>query len=497
MSGDAVLASPCSPLAELDRAAVETYLNARFADKGLGIPPAPVLHHRSGGQPFLMQALVKQWLARHLLAPVEDGWRLTVDLDTLAGSIPITARAMIEKRLMDLSLDARQTLEAASAIGPEFPITLVAAILDSSYELQERRCAALAGRDGMLVETGLSLEPDETIATRYAFRHALYQDVIYDQLSAGRRCILHRRAGQYLETAHAGCTDALAASLAVHFERGHDLTRASHYYQQVSQKAMARHAPREAVICLEKAILLLKQLPENPERDQRELDLLLALGHPLTATTSWASPALERTYSRAGELCQRLNNRSQRFPILWGLWACRILRAEYAAARGAAAELLPIAAGLEDDGLRLEAHIAVGLTQMWSGEFIAARDSLEQALALYDMERHRQHTLIYGQDPRMLCLAHRAWLNAWLGFPEQARRDIDTALLQARNVEHPYNLVFAMAYQTILALYLDDIPHLQDCVAQTTAYAIDYGFGQWLNFARFFEGWAWTDTGES
>ncbi len=292
---------------------VEAYLRARFADAGLAARLAPVLYQRSGGQPFLMNALVEQWLARQLLASVDGEWRLTGGLDVLASSVPITARELIEKRLAPLNFDERQTLEAASVLGAEFTTALLAAVLDRDRDAQERRCGALARRNGLLRETGLSLEPDETISTRYAFRHVLYQDVIYDQLSAGQRCFLHRRAGHALETAHAGDTLAVATALAQHFEQGRDPDRAIRYYQQVSQTALARHAPREAALCLEKALALLQHLPESAERGRRELELQLALDSPLMATTRWASQAQEGAYPpspsknspSAGKTCAR------------------------------------------------------------------------------------------------------------------------------------------------------------------------------------------------
>ena len=249
------------PLMELEPAAVEAYLRARFADAGLAARLAPVLYQRSSGQPFLMNALVEQWLARQLLASVDGEWRLTGGLDVLASSVPITARGLIEKRLATLNFDERQTLEAASVLGAEFTTALLAAVLDRNRDVQERRCVALARRDGLLREAGLSLEPDETISTRYAFRHVLYQDVIYDQLSAGQRCFLH-----------AGATLAVATALAQPFEQGRDPDRASRYYQQASQTALSRHAPREAALCLEKALSLLQHLPESAERNRREFE---------------------------------------------------------------------------------------------------------------------------------------------------------------------------------------------------------------------------------
>lgn len=248
------------PLAELEPMAVETYLHGRFADAKLASRLAPVLHRRCGGQPFLMHALIEQWLARHLLVSTGGEWRLTTHLDTLASSIPITARELIESRLADLSLDERQTLEAASVMDAEFSTVLIAAVLDSDHDLQERRCAALTSRHGLLTETGLSLEPDEAHATRYAFRHALYRDVIYDQLTAGRRSFLHRRIEQALEIAHARCVEA---------------------------RIFAGRVLRVG------SLPTRTRIGGSQDRQEHVAGPLGGLNHPPITTTTWATPALE------------------------------------------------------------------------------------------------------------------------------------------------------------------------------------------------------------
>jgi hypothetical protein len=46
----------------------------------------------------------------------------------------------------------------------------------------------------------------------------------------------------------------------------------------------------------------------SPERIQRELLLQLAIGPVLSAVKSWATPEVERAYTRARELCERLGD---------------------------------------------------------------------------------------------------------------------------------------------------------------------------------------------
>ncbi len=192
------------PLAELESTAVEAYLIARFADTRLVSRLVPVLYRRCGGQPFLLSTVVESWLSERLLAPVDGRWQLTQDLDALSNGIPAGARELLERRLAGLEEGHRQTLEAASIVGAAFTTTLVAALLDSDKETQECRCATLAGPYGILTDAGLSLEPHETIATRYAFRNALYRDVVYQRMGATRRFLMHRRIEQVLSRVNAG-----------------------------------------------------------------------------------------------------------------------------------------------------------------------------------------------------------------------------------------------------------------------------------------------------
>ena len=65
----------------------------------------------------------------------------------------------------------------------------------------------------------------------------------------------------------------------------------------------------EAVAQLQKGLDLLKSMPDNPARQQQELDLRIALGQALTATKGWGSPLVGETYARAHLLAEQLDGR--------------------------------------------------------------------------------------------------------------------------------------------------------------------------------------------
>ena len=153
----------------------------------------------------------------------------------------------------------------------------------------------------------------------------------------------------------------------------------------------------EAIAHLTKGLELLKTLPDTPERIQQELTLQLALGMPLMATKGYAAPEVEQAYARARELCQQMGETPQLFPVLWGLWVFYQVRGEFQTARELAEQLL----SLGPERPRLGSPPggpprALGETLFSLGEFVSAREHLEQGIALYDPQQHRSHAFLYG-----------------------------------------------------------------------------------------------------
>ena len=67
-------------------------------------------------------------------------------------------------------------------------------------------------------------------------------------------------------------------------------------------------------------------------------------------------------YSRAEALCDRLGERADIFPALWGQWLFRWGRGELDAAWRLCEKLLALAEKFGDPGLKLQAHHAAWAT---------------------------------------------------------------------------------------------------------------------------------------
>jgi hypothetical protein len=301
----------------------------------------------------------------------------------------------------------------------------------------EERCEALVAQQ-LLYPLGATTWPDGTVATRYAFVHALYQQVVYERLGAGRRVRLHQWLGECLEAAYGAQAGEIAAELAEHFVRGQDARRAVPYLRRAAENAAQRSAPVEAIRHLTRGLEILTTMPETPERLQQELDLQVPLGAAWAQIRGWAAPEVGQAYARARALCQCLGEPSQLPVVLWGqfLWCAQ--RAEVQTAHELAEHLLTLAQRQADPALLLSAHATLGMTLFIRGEVAVAHGHLARGSALYVPAYHRTLVARYGLDLGVVARCFMA-LSLWpLGAPEQALAQMDEARTLAQDLSHPY-----------------------------------------------------------
>src|SRR5262245_34810095 len=208
---------------------------------------AQEIHRRTEGNPLFVVNVVHDIVRRGGLEQVEEQWVMTPRADAAAARLPESLRQMVERQLDDLGDAERGVLEVASVAGAEFSATAVAVGLEAPVEEVEERCATLARREQFLQPCRSEEWPDGTVAAAYGFRHALYGEVTYASVPAGRRAQLHRRIGERIELAYGARAAEVAAQLAVHFERGNDAARAVHHLRQAAANALRRNAHREAI----------------------------------------------------------------------------------------------------------------------------------------------------------------------------------------------------------------------------------------------------------
>src|SRR4030095_11493963 len=142
----------------------------------------------------------------------------------------------------------------------------------------------------------------------YVFKHALIQDAAYQSLLKSTRQHYHQRIAQVLAAQFPETTEVEPELLAHHSTEAGLTEQAVHYWYQAGQSAIQRSAHVEAIAHLRQGLALLQTLPETPQRLQREVDMLIALGASLIATKGYGAPEVEQTYLRAQHLCAHLDD---------------------------------------------------------------------------------------------------------------------------------------------------------------------------------------------
>ena len=221
----------------------------------------------------------------------------------------------------------------------------------------------------------------------------------------------------------------IAATLAVHFERGCDPGRAVRY-RPGQENAAERHAHHRGHRARHEGMSAARHPPETPVRAQQELDLLLALG-PALMYQGPAAPEVDQTYARARRYAHRSAS-PQLFPTLRA-WRFYLNRGLLPTARELGEQLLGLAQGAAAPTSLPEAHAALGTT-FYVGEYVPPAH-IEQGFTSPISRRSRLWDSAMVR--RVRCLAVAAWTLWCLGLPPQALQRGQEALAQAQAFAHP------------------------------------------------------------
>jgi predicted ATPase len=135
--------------------------------------------------------------------------------------------------------------------------------------------------------------------------HALYRDFLYDHLLSKRRVLLHRRAGETLERVYGNQGARIAGSLASHFERGRDFSRAVTYFIGAGETALSRFAYAEAAGHYSHGLGLVDRLTEQ-EQGQCRAVLLNKRGSAYLSLGCLPEAAAD--YAAMREACRAAGN---------------------------------------------------------------------------------------------------------------------------------------------------------------------------------------------
>jgi class 3 adenylate cyclase/tetratricopeptide (TPR) repeat protein len=421
---------------------VRTMMGEVAAQKALSEETIATVVQRTGGVPLFVEEMTR--------AVLESGnSRLT------GHEIPATLHDSLMARLDRLG-PAKEVVQVGAVIGSDFSYGLLHAVHPLAEEDLQRALRNLADAELLYVR---GIAPEAT----YQFKHALIRDAAYEALLRSRRKDLHRLVARTIDEKFPAVKEAHPEVLARHWTEAGETEPAIAAWSRAGTAAEARNAFSEALESYQQALVLLKLLPESPERDLRELDLRYSILSTIHVTRGFSAPDAIGAAECAAALAAKTGNLTRLVSSMVGRGTTAFVSGDLPTARALADQALELAireGGPTSLGL---AHCFQIVTRYLHGDLAGAEKHFTTCLKFFDDPglRHRQISglaLVAG-------FAH-ASRNAWtLGRADVARERM-AEMMAAVNANNPYGVAFSVYCAAYLRIYLREYEQAEALAAR-------------------------------
>ncbi len=441
---------------------------------------------RTDGVPLFVEELTKSVLESGLLREESDRYVLDGTLPPFA--IPASLHDSLLARL-DRSDSLRLVAQIGAAIGREFSYRLLRAISRLSDAELETALDRLVASE-LVFKRGT---PPDAV---YAFKHALVQDAAYGSLLRGSRRQLHAQIAEALETHFPELMHNQSELLAQHYAEAGLITKSVTCWSEAGHRSVSRSAMAEAAAQFRKALDQLMLLPDNIERQRKELELWSALGAVLNAVKGAAAPETGEAYTRARQLWEQLDSPSEFLQVPFGQSRYHLYRGEFDLAQALAEDLLRISRNRNDSGALILGHFSSGRNLMFAGRLRSARSHLEEVLAVYDPVG--QPLLVHqaGTHPHVNSKAYLGIVLFCVGFPGEALEQSNSAIAESRRLAHPPSLAASLSLDAMLLSLDGNDALLRERADELTAVATEQSFPYWRAQGAAYRGWVKVKAGD-
>ena len=474
---------------------VERYLNLEFP--GHQFPPAfaSFIHGKTEGTPLFMADLVRYLRDSGCIAEHQGKWTLERSIPDLPRDLPESVRSMVSRKIEQLDDRDRRLLVGASVQGYEFDSATVSEATGIDAIDVEERLDTLE-RVHVFVRRGAEEEfPDRALTVKYQFAHVLYQNLLFASLQPAQRATLSGRTARALAAHYGDRADEIAPRLAFLFESARDFGAAARYFFTAARHAVTLFGFREALSLADRGVDALRGLPETPDRIRQEVGLQMIRGLALRLMKGWSAPEIEPVFARARELCQRLDDPPELFPVLWSLTLFHAIRGDLREYRRRADALMEMAQQSGNPAFLMGAHHLVGVSREFLGDMVEASRVLDRGRDLHVPADHLVYTAMYGLDPGMIARAMSSRPMWILGYPDRALGRAEETLALARSQRQPMTLAFALLVTQGVRLNRGEIAEAIALGDETVALCREYELLQEREWSRSFQGAALAASG--
>jgi len=252
----------------------------------------------------------------------------------------------------------------------------------------------------------------------------------------------------------------------------------------------------EAAAQFHKGLEQLSMLPDDPERQRKELQFWSALSAVLLAVRGAAAPETGHAHARARELWEQLGSPAEFVLVPYGQSRYYAFRGEFDRALRLDEDLLHLSRQRNDSAGLVLGHFSSGRNLMFVGRFAASRSHSEEALALYDPISHGSLVHQGGIHPQVGSHAHSGIDLFCLGYPAQALARCNVAIAEARRLAHPPSLALSLDLGARLLTHIGEKASLGERADELVAVAIEQGFAVWRAQGMIYRGWVKVKNGD-
>src|SRR6478672_11420993 len=451
-----------------------------------GSMPQPVLDgiiEKADGVPLFIEELTSSMLS----APLRTRGTFERAAQPALLRVPDTLSDALMERL-DRVAPSRRLAQIAAVIGREFSYDLLSAVSQIDEDDMLSALSLLEQAD-IIYRVGISP------VLRFAFKHALLCDAIYDSLLRSKRQQIHADIAAILEHDFSELAENQPQVLAYHYQEAGNHQLAIRCWLESGQRALAHSANVEAIANFRKALQILNALPETPERTKQEVDIQLALGIPLIAVQGYTAAETREAFSRARTLCLRLGNIPEYFQALFGLWGNRWMGGRNDEALPMAEEFLSRSRALSDPVLLMVAHRVMGSTLLTVGDFQSSANHFEETIRLSPNKGKQSLYNLYMVEPKAASLLLLSWDLWFLGYPDQSLSRVSEALALAQELGHPYTVAFAHYMTSVVHLLRGDPARALESAERSFEMSQEQRFSLYVTLSRISRGRALGDLG--
>lgn len=336
------------------------------------------LFERTGGNPLFVSEMVSLLKEEGVLEQNEVGIWTNHEI-TDWQSYPVRIEGIIRERIGRLEESMVEVLSQASVQGYRFIVQVLSRTMGETDRDLLMTLSRKLQKQYHLVSEGPCVRSARGLVSEFNFSNYIFQQYLYQELSATQRMILHGDIAVILEELFRDNIGEVAGDIARHYELAGEPEKALKYIEITVDQMLAVSGFTEASVLLDK---VLREFSAQMD-DLTRLRFLVKQGLCYRSVKGWANEETGRLYIEAEELSRQLGCDDYMEIILFGRWTICLVKLQLDRCLELAAEYRQMARERNDLSMEFMALITFINTLFWRGELHETDANLKEFEALY------------------------------------------------------------------------------------------------------------------